>query len=137
MRISDWSSHVCSSDLFPVQFKTSRSGSLVQSTLDKWCEHSINESNFQKVGKPLTLNHPELIWIMVRLPREGIDGSRFFICTEAQIQAKIIKRFSAFMKKHSNRRPGQGTSKQSVLDIRDLVEYENNWEALNVRSGKA
>src|SRR3546814_20065823 len=59
---------------FPVQVKTSRSGSLVQSTIDKWCEHSINESNFQKVGKPLTLNHPELTWLMLRLPRTGIDG---------------------------------------------------------------
>ena len=33
---------------FPVQVKTSTRGALVQSTIDKWCEHSIVDGNIKK-----------------------------------------------------------------------------------------
>jgi len=116
---------------FPIQVKTSTTGSLVQSSIDKWCEHSIDSNNYQKIGKAIKLKHPNLVWVMVRLPSKGIDGSRFFICKESQIQNKIINRFSNFMERHSYRRPGGGGSKQAVLNIADLQEFENNWSILD------
>ena len=119
---------------FPIQVKASTKGALVQSTIDKWCEHSLDKDNFQNLGKPKKLKHPEMIWIMVRLGTEGIDGARFFICTEAQIQKRIIDRFSAFMKKHGYRRPGGGGSTQAILNLSDLIDYENNWIILEQRA---
>jgi hypothetical protein len=119
----------------PIQVKTSRKGALVQSTIDKWCMHSVNKKNYQKIGNPIKRKHPDLIWIMVRLPASGIDNCRFFVCKESQIQQKIIARYSAFMKKHSFRRPGGGASNQAILNIRDLEEFENNWDAINAIIG--
>lgn len=119
---------------FPVQVKTSTTGALVQLTIDRWCEHRIDDRNFQTVGRPLELAHPDMIWILVRLGPSGIEGARFFLCTEAQIQKRIIARFSKFMAKHGNRRPGGGGSTQAILNIADLADYENNWGILNLQS---
>lgn len=65
---------------------------------------------------------------------EGIEGARFFICTEAQVQKRIVERFSAFMDKHGNRRPGGGGSTQAILNVSDLIDYENNWIILDRRA---
>ncbi|MDP1672522.1 MAG: hypothetical protein Q8L65_05310 [Burkholderiales bacterium] len=108
---------------------------MVQSTIDKWCMHSVNKNNYQKIGNPIKRKHPDLIWIMVRLPASGIDNCRFFICKESQIQQKIIERYSAFMKKHSFRRLGGGTSNQAILNIRDIEKFEGNWNAIDAVIG--
>ena len=115
---------------FPVQVKTSTKGALVQSTIDKWCNHSIGEDNRQSIGTEKTLKHPNLIWILVRLSNAGISEARFFICTEADIQRKIVARYSAFMEKHGYRRPGGVASPQAILNIKDVAEFEDNWEIL-------
>lgn len=115
---------------FPVQVKTSTNGSLVHSKIDKWCEHQIDRDNYQKLGKKLKLNHPEIIWIMVRLGADSIEGSRFFICKESDIQNKIVNRYRNFMEKHDYRRPGGGSSTQAILNVKELSEYENNWDIL-------
>lgn len=46
---------------FPVQLKTSSKGALVQSTIDRWCTHSIGEDNHQSIGVLKALKHPDLI----------------------------------------------------------------------------
>jgi len=115
---------------FPLQVKTSTNGSLVQSQIDKWCEHSLDENNFQNLGDLKELKHPNMIWVLVRLGEDNISNSRFFICREAQIQEKIVNRYRAFMERHDYRRPNGGDSKQAVLDIKDLIEFENNWKIL-------
>lgn len=119
---------------FPIQVKTSTKGALIQSTIDKWCEHSLDKNNFQLLGKLKPLKHPEMIWIIVRLGMQGIEGARFFVCTETQIQKKIVERYSAFMKRHEYRRPGGGGSTQAILNLNDLVDYENNWSILDRRA---
>ena len=35
---------------FPVQVKASTKGALVQSTIDKWCNHSIDENNWEMLS---------------------------------------------------------------------------------------
>jgi len=115
---------------FPIQVKTSNSGALVQSTIDKWCSHKLDANNNQSIGEFIELKHPDLIWVMVRIKDGGIEGTRFFICKESQIQEKLVSRYTAFMEKHNFRRPGGGASKQAVLNINDLVEFENNWDIL-------
>lgn len=115
---------------FPVQVKTSTRGALVQSTIDKWCDHNIDEENRQSIGAEKALKHPNLIWVLVRLSNGGISGARFFICTEADIQRKIVSRYSVFMKKHGYRRPGGGASPQAILNIKDVAEFEDNWGIL-------
>lgn len=116
---------------FPIQVKTSTKGALVQSTIDKWCEHRLDSNNVQNIGGLKVLKHPKMIWVMVRLSAEGLDGARFFVCTEDQIQERIVARFTKFMKKHGFRRPGGGDSTQAILNLSDLVDFENNWNILN------
>lgn len=115
---------------FPVQVKTSTKGSLVQSSIGRWCNHSIDEDNCQTIGTLKPLKHPNLVWILVRLSDSGISGARFFICTERDVQKKIVQRYSAFMKKHGYRRPGGGASPQAILNIKDVAEFEDNWKIL-------
>lgn len=115
---------------FPVQVKSSTSGSLVHSTIDKWCEHSIIANNQQTIGELKDLDYPSLIWVMVRVESADIRNARFFICTEADIQRKIVKRYTDFMERHNYKRPGGGTSKQAILNIDELIEFEDNWHIL-------
>ncbi|PPI83049.1 hypothetical protein KEHDKFFH_16565 [Marinobacter maroccanus] len=115
---------------FPVQVKASTKGALVQSSIDKWCNHSIDEDNRQTMGILKPLKHPSLVWVLVRLSNSGTSGARFFICTERDIQKKIVARYSAFMEKHDHRRPGGGSSPQAILNIKDVVEFEDNWKIL-------
>ncbi len=115
---------------FPVQVKASTKGALVQSSIDKWCNHSIDEDNRQTIGILKPLKHPSLIWVLVRLSNSGTSGARFFICTERDIQKKIVATYSAFMEKHDHRRPGGGSSPQAILNIKDVVEFEDNWKIL-------
>ncbi|OHY71484.1 hypothetical protein [Marinobacter sp. AC-23] len=122
--------HSESLNSFPVQVKTSTKGALVQSTIGKWCNHSIGENNHQSIGALKVLKHPNLIWILVRVGSAGINEARFFICTESDIQRKIVARYSAFMLKHSYRRPGGGASPQAILTVNDMAEFEDNWKIL-------
>jgi len=115
---------------FPVQVKASNKGSLIQSSIEKWCTHSINADNLQTIGSLKPLRHPDLVWILVRLSDSGVSGARFFICTERDIQDKIVSRYSAFMERHDYRRPGGGASLQAILNIKDVAEFEDNWKIL-------
>lgn len=116
---------------FPVQVKTSNGGALVHSTIDKWAEHRIEKDNFQFIGEPLELTSPEKIWVMVQLRNNQLSTARFFICTEAQIQQKIIRRYTDFMSKHNFRRPHGGASTQAILNVKDLEEFEDKWDILD------
>lgn len=122
--------HADSLESFPVQVKTSTRGSLLQSTIDKWCVHGVDNQNRQHIGELKKLKHPNLIWIFVRVGGVNLNESRFFICTESDVQKKIVARYTAFMKRHDFRRPGGGASPQAVLNIKDLEEYEDNWRIL-------
>ena len=115
---------------FPVQVKASTNGALVQSSIGKWCDHSIGEDNHQTIGPLKPIKHPNLIWILVRLGDSGINGARFFICTESDIQEKVVARYSDFMERHDYRRPGGGASSQAILNIKDVAEFEDNWRIL-------
>lgn len=115
---------------FPVQVKASTKGALVQSSIGKWCNHSIDEDNRQTIGSLKPLKHPGVVWVLVRLSDSGIGGARFFICTEHDIQRKVVSRYSAFMEKYDYRRPGGGASPQAILNIKDVVEFEDNWKIL-------
>ena len=115
---------------FPVQVKTSNGGALVHSTINKWVEHRVDEDNYQHFGELLELKNPNIIWVMVRIENSDISTARFFICTEAQVQKKIVDRYKRFMEKHNYRRPGGGASPQAVLNLKDVIEFEDNWAVL-------
>ena len=115
---------------FPIQVKTSNGGALVHSTINKWVEHHIDENNYQHIGDLLKLSNPNIIWVMVQIKNNELSSARYFICTETQIQKKIVERFNNFMKKHNFRRPGGGASPQAVLNVKDLLEFEDNWRIL-------
>ena len=116
---------------FPIQIKTSNGGALVHSVIDKWVEHRIEDDNFQYLGDLLELPNPKKIWIMVQLKDNTLSSARYFICTEAQIQEKIVTRYRNFMKKHNYRRPGGGASTQAILNVKDVLEFEDNWNILD------
>jgi hypothetical protein len=116
---------------FPIQVKTSNGGALVHSVINKWVEHRIEKDNYQYIGDKLKLKKPDMIWVMVKLENNDLSSARYFICTEEQVQAKIIERFKQFMEKHNYRRPGGGASTQAILNLKDVLEFEDNWEILN------
>ena len=68
---------------------------------------------------------------MVQLKDNILSSARYFICTEAQIQEKIVTRYRNFMEKHNYRRPGGGASTQAILNIKDVLEFEDNWNILD------
>jgi len=115
---------------FPIQVKASNGGAIVHSVINKWVEHSIDKDNYQHLGKLLKLPNPNIIWVMIQIKSNDISKARYFVCTEKQIQAKIVKRFKKFMEKHNYRRPGGGASTQAVLNLNELLEYEDNWKIL-------
>lgn len=115
---------------FPIQVKTSTGGALVQSVINKWIEHNIDKDNCQSFGELVERPNPEIIWIMVQIKDNNLSTARYFVCTEADIQTKIVTRYKKFMEKHNFRRPGGGASPQAVLNIKDLQEFENNWDVL-------
>lgn len=119
---------------FPLQVKSSTNGSLIHSQIDKWCEHSLDENNFQKLGKLKKIKHPDMIWIIVRIDEENIANSSFYLCRHDQIQEKIVNRYRQFMERHGYRRPNGGGSKQAVLDIKDLLEFKDNWKILETNA---
>ena len=116
---------------FPIQVKTSNGGSLVHSTINKWVEHHVDENNYQHFGELLKLPNPNIIWVMVQIKNNELNSARYFICTEKQIQTKIVDRYKEFMERHNSRRPGGGASLQAILNLKDLQEFEDNWEILN------
>jgi len=116
---------------FPIQIKTSNGGALVHSVIDKWVEHRIEDDNSQYLGDLLELPNPNKIWIMVQLKDNILSSARYFICTEAQIQEKIVTRYRNFMEKHNYRRPGGGASTQAILNVKDVLEFEDNWNILD------
>ena len=116
---------------FPIQVKTSNGGALVHSVIDKWVEHRIEDDNSQYLGDLLELPNPKKIWIMVQLKDNTLSSARYFICTEAQIQEKIVTRYRNFMEKHNYRRPGGGASTQAILNVKDVLEFEDNWKILD------
>jgi hypothetical protein len=115
---------------FPIQVKTSNGGALVHSVINKWVEHRIEKNNYQHLGELLMLPNPNMIWVIVRIMANEISTARYFICTEKQVQARIVERYKNFMEKHNYRRPGGGASTQAVLNLEDMEDFENNWEAL-------
>jgi hypothetical protein len=115
---------------FPIQVKTSNGGALVHSVIHKWIEHRVDENNYQHLGEFLKLPNPNIIWVMVQIRNNELSTARYFVCTEAQIQMKIVECFKNFMEKHNYRRPGGGASPQAVLNIKDVQEFEDNWEIL-------
>jgi len=117
---------------FPIQVKTSNGGSLVHSTINKWVEHHVDENNYQHFGELLKLPNPNIIWVMVQIKNNELNSARYFICTEKQIQTKIVDRYKEFMERHNSRRPGGGASLQAILNLKDLQEFEDNWEILKM-----
>ena len=115
---------------FPIQVKTSTGGALVQSVINKWIGHSVDKDNYQSLGELIKLPNPEKIWIMVQIIENNLATARYFVCTEADIQKKIVTRYKKFMERHNYRRPGGGASPQAVLNIKDMIEFENNWNIL-------
>ena len=117
---------------FPIQVKASNGGSLVHSTINKWVEHHVDKNNYQHFGELLKLPNPNIIWVMVQIKNNELNSARYFICTDKQIQTKIVDRYKEFMERHNFRRPGGGASLQAILNLKDLQEFEDNWEILKM-----
>jgi hypothetical protein len=115
---------------YPVQVKTSNGGALVHSVIHKWVEHHVDENNYQHLGKLLKLPNPDIIWIMVQIKDSEINSARYFVCTEAEIQNRMVERYKRFMEKHNYKRPGGGASPQAILSVKDMLYLEDNWEVL-------
>ena len=115
---------------FPIQVKTSNNQTLVHSAINKWIDVSIDNNNYYHFGEFLELPNPDIIWVMIQIKSKELSTARYFICTETEIQKRIVKRFRNFMEKHNYRRPGGGSSLQANLHLKDVEEFEDNWKTL-------
>jgi hypothetical protein len=115
---------------FPVQVKCSTAKTLVHSQIDRWIETHIDDSGIFSFGDLIQPEHPKMLWIMVNLPDGQIEKARYFLCHESTIQKLVVERFFAFIKRHNYRRPNGGRSKQAILTVRELLEFEDNWVVL-------
>ncbi|RZQ55596.1 hypothetical protein CWI82_09460 [Pseudidiomarina tainanensis] len=122
---------------FPVQVKCSTGNTLVHSQIDRWIETHIDSTGKYSFGNPVSIDHPDMLWIMVNLPKGQIENARYFICRESDIQKLVIERFRAFIQKHNHRRPNGGASKQAILTLKELGIYENNWSAIAPENNEA
>ena len=68
---------------------------------------------------------------MVLIEDHALGSARYFVCTEAQIQEKIVTQYRNFMEGYNYRRPGGGASTQANLTVRDVLEFEDNWNILD------
>lgn len=119
---------------FPVQVKCSTGKTLVHSQIDRWVETNIDSTGKYAFGELTKLEHPNMLWIMVNLPKGQIESARYFICRAADIQKLVVERFLAFIERHQYRRPNGGNSKQAILSIRELHRFEDNWQLIAKKS---
>lgn len=122
---------------FPVQVKCSTGNTLVHSQIDRWIETHIDSTGKYSFGERVPLDHPNMLWIMVNLPKGQIENARYFICREADIQKLVVERFVAFIQRHDYRRPNGGTSKQAILTIKELGIFEDKWSAIAQANSEA
>lgn len=121
---------------FPVQVKCSTGNTLVHSQIDRWIETHIDSTGKYSFGELTKLEHPNMLWLMVNLPNGQIENARYFICHEADIQTLAVERFLAFIKRHNYRRPNGGTSKQAILSVRELHQFEDNWLLIDKQTNR-
>ena len=116
---------------FPIQVKTSNGGSLLRTNIDKWVEFSVGKDKRQTLGDLLPRANPNIIWVIVWIKDSDISTARFFITTEGQIQKTLKVHYQAWLDDHDATRPRNHKSTQTMLTIKDLAQFEDNWEILD------
>jgi len=118
---------------FPIQVKTSNSGALFRSIITKWAKLEICKDRRQKITDLLPLNHPNIIWVIVSIKNNDIAAARYFVCTEKEIQQRIVNHYKSYLDKHDSKRPRNYKSTQVMLTEKDLIDLEDNWQIIETK----
>lgn len=114
----------------PVQVKTSNTDTLIHSKITHWVQVELTDDGKQILGKPITLPHPDMVWVTVTIRENDISTARYFIATAHQIQDTIIEEYKKFLAKNDGGRPRSPESLHCALFIKDLEQFEDRWEVL-------
>lgn len=115
----------------PIQVKTSRSNNW-PTKADRWINIDIDHEEKVQIdnGNQAILN-PNLIYVCVALAKPNTkERDRFFILKKKDLQLICARNYRNYMGPIKWKRPRSYKSLDNRYDIKDLVEYENNWELI-------
>lgn len=120
----------------PIQVKCSNSNNWPASA-SQWMDIEIDDGNKRQVFKGvLSLSDPDLIYVCVAIgqPPEGRD--RFFILRKVELQEVCVAHYCSFMDKIHWRRPRNYKSLDNRYCMKQIQQYEDNWNLISDELGK-
>jgi hypothetical protein len=118
----------------PIQVKSSRSDTW-PSNAKYWMDIEFDqETNKQEYKGPVVLTTPELIYVHVALKKPNdANNDRFFILNMSDLQQIAIENYTRWMDERGWKRPRKPESLDYRYKIKDLVEFEDNWNLIEER----
>ena len=115
----------------PIQVKTSRSANW-PTRANLWIDIEIDDKNKKQIDNGNSIiSNPDLIYICVALADiEKDERDRFFILKKSDIQKIASKNYRDWMNPKQWKRPRNYKSLDNRYYIKDLLEYENNWQLI-------
>ena len=115
----------------PIQVKTSRSANW-PTRADLWINIGIDDNEKKQIDNGNSIiSNPDLIYICVALADiEKDEKDRFFILKKKDIQNICSKNYRSWMNSKEWKRPKNYKSLDNRYYIKDLLEYENNWQLI-------
>jgi hypothetical protein len=87
------------------------------------------ENNIQTILGKIALLNPNSLCIFVNIITNG--SNEFYIFTETDLQEKIYKHYSDYLKRHNGIRPKNPYTYQGVVPQKELRNFRDNWELLS------
>jgi hypothetical protein len=116
----------------PIQVKTSRSDTW-PSSAKLWINIDFDETNKKQVDLGnVEIKNPELIYICVSLSTTDSEAKdRFFILKKKDLQKICSDNYRKWMDSKNWQRPKNYKSVDNRYNIKDLIQYENNWKLID------
>ena len=114
--------------IIPIQVKAKGKGTW-QDNAENWMIIEKTEDKRQIIHGKTKLKNPNLIYIYIELDDQS-GKDRFFMLRKRQVQNLFFKKYSAWNRKHDQRRVKNPDSTHCSFTVKDLEPYENCWEIL-------
>jgi hypothetical protein len=96
-----------------------------------WMEIDFEESSgIQSIVGPSDIGHPNLIMVYVWLSRKPGEADRFFLLPKGEVQKILVNSYRSWLAKHNGKRPRKPGSFHIIIDLSELIPYENAWELI-------
>ncbi|MEM1423153.1 MAG: hypothetical protein AAGH64_04025 [Planctomycetota bacterium] len=122
-----------SGESMAIQVKTIASGDWqfdAKKYLDIAFDHLVKTQTIRG-RKPL--DSPELVFGFVKLRESSKFHDRFFIMTAVDLQTLIFEEYTAWLSKHSGRRPRNWETTHCAVRLKDVEPFEHRWRVIENR----